>query len=166
MSSKKLSFALIAGLAVASIMLAAETNLAFAQHRAYGPGPAGPRYGSAVFTTPSAIHTGPAPYTRPLTSTFPVTAYWTHHAVCRPAHVRTANVRRTDKLSFVRRVDRRCYSVAMVFSAPSSAMPFSSMSAASRSRRIQSAPSARGANSGTAPITRSNFDSPRACVSE
>jgi len=45
MSSKKLSFALIAGLAVASIMLAAETNLAFAQDRAYGPGPAGPRYG-------------------------------------------------------------------------------------------------------------------------
>ena len=60
----------------------------------------------------------------------------------------------------------RAYSVAIVSSAPLSAMPFSSISAASRSRRIQSAPSVRAANAGTAPITRSNFDSPRAWVSE
>lgn len=56
-------------------------------------------------------------------------------------------------------------SVATVFSAPSSMSPFSSFSAASRRRRIQSAASSLPLSRSSADSTRSNFDWARACVS-
>ena len=57
-------------------------------------------------------------------------------------------------------------SVAIVFSAPSSAIPCSSSKAACRRRRNQAAPSSRSVRTGKADRTRSNFDRPRECVSE
>jgi hypothetical protein len=50
--------------------------------------------------------------------------------------------------------------------APSSALPSSSFNAASRRRRTHSAASSRPATKATASSTRSNFDNPRAWVSE
>lgn len=56
--------------------------------------------------------------------------------------------------------------LSIVRIAPSSALPSSSFSAASRRRRHQSAASSRWPRQAVATSTRSNLDRPRACVSE
>jgi len=58
------------------------------------------------------------------------------------------------------------HSEAIVFNTPSRASPFSSARAARFRRSSQTGPSSRDESCGTAAITRSNFDIPRACVSE
>src|SRR5260370_35370627 len=68
--------------------------------------------------------------------------------------------RRTD-----RGIENVDYKLATVFSTPSSARPSSSRTAACRSRLSQAAPSSRSVSFGSADMTRSNFESPRAWVS-